>query len=129
MSRTKHPTEVTNPAEPGSNPVLAGHSLLIGGTRELPRGVPRSPYGRQLSVKLHIEQLVLHGFAPVERHVIGDTIQRELTRLITEKGLSTAITRDVEVASLDGGSLELAPGSNGKKVGARLAWIIYKGLI
>jgi hypothetical protein len=34
------------------------------------------------SINLHIEELVLHGFAPGDRHRISEAVEQELTRLI-----------------------------------------------
>ncbi len=31
------------------------------------------------NIELHIEELVLHGFSPNDRHAIGEAVQRELT--------------------------------------------------
>ena len=42
-------------------------------------------------IELHIEELVLHGFAPADRYRIGDTVQRELTRLLAEQGMPASL--------------------------------------
>jgi len=42
----------------------------------------------QPDIHLHIEELVLHGFAPGDRHQISEAMQQELTRLISEKNIS-----------------------------------------
>ena len=33
-------------------------------------------------IELHIEELVLHGFAPGDRRPLGEAVERELTRLL-----------------------------------------------
>lgn len=40
-----------------------------------------------MNVELHIEQLVLHGFAPSDRYRIGAAIQQELARLLAQQGI------------------------------------------
>ena len=37
------------------------------------------------NLNLHIEELVLHGFAPGDRYRIGEAVQQELTRLFAEQ--------------------------------------------
>lgn len=49
--------------------------------------IPQSAIRSPQSVNLHIEELVLHGFAPHDRHRIGDAVERELLRLLTERGV------------------------------------------
>jgi hypothetical protein len=36
-------------------------------------------------VELRVDELVLHGFAPSDRHAIGDAVERELTRLLAKQ--------------------------------------------
>ena len=43
---------------------------------------------RPARVEVHIEELVLHGFAPGQRYRIAEALERELTRLLAERGLS-----------------------------------------
>ena len=42
-------------------------------------------------IELHIEELVLHGFAPGDRHPIGDAVEHELIRLFAEQGLPSLL--------------------------------------
>ena len=80
------------------------------------------------NIELHIEELVLHGFAPGDRHQIGEAVQRELVRLFTEQGVSPSLLQGGEVARLDGGAFELAPGSNAEMTGNQVAQAVYGGL-
>ena len=59
-------------------------------------------------IELHIEELVLHGFDPHQRHVIGDAVHAELARLLAQHGIDAS--RGIDVARLDGGSFTLRPG-------------------
>jgi hypothetical protein len=80
------------------------------------------------SFELQIDELVLHGFGTRQRYAIQDAVERELTRLLVEHGSPTELTRDVEIAYLKGGEINVSPESNGETTGIQLARIIYGGL-
>jgi hypothetical protein len=79
-------------------------------------------------VELHIEELVLYGLAPGDRHRIGQAVRRELTRLFAERGVPPRLARGGEVARLDGGSFHLEPGLRAEATGTRVARAVYGGL-
>src|SRR3712207_3298477 len=60
-----------------------------------------------VNIELHIEELVLHGFAPGDRYRIGEAVQRELARLFAEQGVPPSLVGGGEVAHLDGGSFAI----------------------
>jgi hypothetical protein len=80
------------------------------------------------NVNLHIDELVLHGFSPGERHRIGEAVRLELARLLNEQGVPRLVTRGGARARLDGGAFEVAPGSKAEVFGARVAQQVYEGL-
>ena len=80
------------------------------------------------AVELRIEELVLHGFAPGDRDLIGGAVERELARLFAERGVPPALLRGGELAGLDGGSFTTAPGAAAEAIGAQVAWAVYGGL-
>ncbi len=80
------------------------------------------------NVELHIEELVLRGFAPGERYRIGEAMERELVRLFDEQGVPPSLARGSEIERLDGGAFEVAHGSKSETVGAQVAQAIYGGL-
>jgi hypothetical protein len=92
-----------------------------------PRTVSEAP-GPPASVELEIGELVLHGFAPGDRHRIGESFERELTRLLTDEGVPASLGETVAEPRLDGGTFELQPGMAADEVGARLARQVYRGL-
>ena len=79
-------------------------------------------------IELHIEELVLHGFAPADRYRIGDTVQRELTRLLAEQGMPASLIQSGEVARLDGGAFEITQGSRAEAIGDQVAQAVYRGM-
>lgn len=83
---------------------------------------------RRANLELHIEELVLHGFAPGDRHRIGDAVERELSRLFAEHGLPPNFETGFESPRLDAGSFNFAPGSKPEAIGAEVARALYGGL-
>ena len=79
-------------------------------------------------VELEIEELVLHGFAPGDRHRIAGAIERELARLLGEEGVPAALSRAGSIEQLDGGTFEAKPRAKPESTGARIARAIYGGL-
>ncbi|HZF09069.1 MAG TPA: hypothetical protein VFE33_09790 [Thermoanaerobaculia bacterium] len=78
-----------------------------------------------MKIDLHIEELILDGFPPGDRHRIGAAVERELTRLFTERGLPPGLARGSETAQIDGGSFEAKPGGRAEGVGGQVAKAVY----
>ena len=91
---------------------------------------------RQPDIDLHIEELVLHGFAPGERYRIGAAIERELARLLTEQGAPEGLLGGREEVSLEGidvpnlslGSFQIQQGAKPEMIGMQVAQALYKGM-
>ena len=80
------------------------------------------------TVEVHIEELVLHGFAPGDRHRIGAAVQRELSRLFAEHSVPPALAQGGEAARLNGGTFRVVPGSKAETIGVQVAQTVYGGL-
>jgi hypothetical protein len=78
-------------------------------------------------VELHIEELVLHGFAPADRARIGDAVQAELARLLAASGGPQA--KPAAVARLDAGAFQVKPGSPAESVGRQVASRVHQSLV
>jgi hypothetical protein len=93
------------------------------------RSRPTTPLfaGAPPSIKLRIEELVLHGFQPTDRYGIGDALQNELTRMLTEQGMPPAMADSSQVARLDGGAFSMQPGERPSRVGSQAARAVYRG--
>lgn len=78
-------------------------------------------------VDLHIEELVLHGFSPGDRYRIGQAVELELTRLITEQGIPSSLSRDGDLARINGGTINVSPNSRAEVIGGRVAQSVYGG--
>jgi hypothetical protein len=84
---------------------------------------------RPLAIELHVEELVLEGFAPAERHAVADAFERELSRLLAERGLPSAREGAGGAAfDVDAGSVRIAPGTRAGAAGAQIARAVYGGL-
>jgi len=80
------------------------------------------------NVKLHIEELVLHGFPPGDRYRIAEEVQLELERLFAEGGVSRRLAMDGEAAAVDAGAFELRRGARTDAIGAPIAQAVYRGI-
>src|SRR4029453_14073706 len=97
--------------------------------RRAPQSVLRnsqfSVRSSQPSFEVHIEELVLHGFAPGDGYSIGEAVERELQRLFAEPGAAPRLAQDSEVAHVDGGAFEVVRGAKAATIGSLVAQAIY----
>jgi hypothetical protein len=80
------------------------------------------------AIEVSIDELVLHGFAPGDRHRIRAAVERELGRLFLEHGAPPALAQPRDIRMLDGGTVEVVPGAPGGAVGYEVARALYGGL-
>ncbi|MDQ6661378.1 MAG: hypothetical protein M3Z24_10480 [Chloroflexota bacterium] len=80
-------------------------------------------------IELHIEELVLHGFAPGDRYAIGEAVQCELQRLFTRQGIPPHMMQQSRsVGRLDGGTFSVDPAAQADIIGTQVAHSVYEGL-
>jgi len=75
-------------------------------------------------IRLHIDELVLHGFDPRQRHAIADAVQAELTRLLTDSlgdPASLEASPSANHRRVDAGTFDLVPGTPPAAAGTSLA--------
>ena len=80
-----------------------------------------------MRMELVIDELVLHGFDPRQRHAIGDAVEAELARLLGENDLAaefTASTIEAEKAVMT----TLAQGAGASVVGRAIARSVLSAL-
>jgi hypothetical protein len=82
-----------------------------------------------MNVELHIEELVLHGFAPSCRYRIGETVERELARLLAEQGVLDPSGHNVVLEQVDAGQFTMNANAKSEAIGAQIAQAIYSGMI
>lgn len=80
------------------------------------------------NVNIHIKELVLPAIAASHQNVIANTVQQEVTRLLSQGKLPPTLTRDNNVAQLDGGSFKIEPDDSPETMGIQIARNLYGGL-
>jgi hypothetical protein len=80
------------------------------------------------NIELHIEELVLEGLEGSDHRIIGEAVERELSRLFAEQGVPPSLENGGKIDNLDGGAFEMTPGSRAEVVGSRVARTVYGGL-
>jgi hypothetical protein len=80
------------------------------------------------TVEIQIEELVLRGFAPGDRYRIGEAVEQELARLITERGIAGMAGCSVSIERLDAGAFPVAAGARAQRVGMQVAQKVYSQL-
>lgn len=79
---------------------------------------------RRPNIELHIEELVLHGFEPGERHAVGDAVRQELAGRLAENGIN--ITGDLSIERLDAGTIEMS--RTGETTGRAIGGALHSAL-
>ena len=80
---------------------------------------------RPMNLHVHIEELILHGFAPGDRARIADAVQSQLTRLFTEGGVPPALANGGAVDRMNAGAFHTATSAPPEATGARIAQTVY----
>ncbi len=83
---------------------------------------------KKQNIELHIEELVLHGFSPGDRHRIAGAVERELAMLIKEKGAPQDLVNNGGIEKLNGGSFQVGQSSKPEATGAQIARAVYRGM-
>ncbi|GJQ57398.1 MAG: hypothetical protein D8M57_18975 [Candidatus Scalindua sp. AMX11] len=80
------------------------------------------------NIELHIDNLVLHGFSPHDRHRIGAAVEHQLTQILAKQGITSFLSKGGELSHLDGGTFDMAPNTKPGTIGAQVAKSVYAGL-
>jgi hypothetical protein len=81
-----------------------------------------------MRIEVNIEELVLHGFDPGDKYNIAESIERELTLLLSTSGLPRAFDKMTKIDQMDIGSFELRPGLRAETIGSLIGRSVYRGL-
>ena len=79
-------------------------------------------------VELHIQELVVHGVGPLDARRIGAAVERELARLLAERGVPPQWLEGAGREAVDGQTFVAAAGEPAPAVGAAAARAVYGGL-
>jgi hypothetical protein len=78
-----------------------------------------------MNLELHIDALVLHGFAQGDRVRIGEAFRLELARLLMQQGIPQCFARGGAVAALCGDAIRITHGATPEMVGEQVAGAVY----
>lgn len=83
-----------------------------------------------MNINLHIERLVLDGFniPTVQHHLLQSTVATELTRMLTEGGLSTNLAEGVALPRIAASEIQLNGSNNPPQIGHQIAQSVYGGI-
>ena len=79
-------------------------------------------------IELTIGELALDGFEAVDGALVGQLLERELARLIGQRGLPPGLAAGSDWPALDGLSFQLGAGAGAEAVAAGVAEALYGGL-
>ena len=91
------------------------------------RQADRSPQAGH-SIVVHIEELVLHGFAPEGRHRIARAVESELARLMSEEGLPGLGMNSINIERVRGGAFKAEAGARPQATGAEIARAVFRSV-
>lgn len=87
---------------------------------------------KQPNIHLHIEELVLHSFAPNDRYAIADAVERELSRLLAADFAIAEIPHSLAHNSrrprVDAGAFEVGANAKPNSIGDQIAQAVHGGL-
>jgi hypothetical protein len=84
---------------------------------------------RPRAIEIRIGELVLEGFSASDRLRIGAAVERELARLVAERGMASALASGRERAIVDAGTFAHSPHATPAATGAHVARAVYRGLV
>jgi hypothetical protein len=80
------------------------------------------------SVNIHIVELVLHGFAPGDRHRISAAVESELARLMGEGGLSGLRGQSLTLGQINAGAFQIKAGAKPQAAGTDIARAVFRSM-
>ena len=79
------------------------------------------------SIELHIDELILHGFAPCNRYAVGDAVERELARLLDEQSIPISLQSENAADEIKGATFNAAHNKKPRAIGRQIAQAVYQG--
>jgi hypothetical protein len=79
-------------------------------------------------IELHVERLVLSGFAAGAERVIEATFREELARLLTARGMAAPAGSAYGLERVDAGTVTLPSASDPQAAGREIASAVYGSL-
>ena len=79
-------------------------------------------------IRVHIEEIVLHGFEPGDRRGIADALQARLAELLAEAPLTAQRITNITFERADAGTIRIPEGAAAAAVGEGLAAALHGGM-
>ncbi len=76
-------------------------------------------------IEIHIDELVLHGFPPHQRHYISEAVQMELQHLLSLHGIPDGLQNGGVNYSINAGSFNMQQNSKPAAIGQSIAGSVY----
>lgn len=82
-----------------------------------------------MNINLHIERLLLDGvsIAPDQLHILQASVETELTRLLTDGGLSPGLAQGTSWPRMSTSGIQLTD-NNPTQIGLHIAQSVYEGI-
>ncbi len=77
------------------------------------------------ALELHIEELVLDGFAAADRYAVAEALEQELGRLLADQGVPEAWRAGRGMERLAGGAFSASLVRGSRQIGAQVARAVY----
>ena len=81
-----------------------------------------------MDIELHIEELVLHGFAARDRRQIAEALQQELLRLMSAEGAGNLPQTALLLERVNAGAIQIQAGQKPQLAGRQIARAVYRGM-
>jgi hypothetical protein len=81
-----------------------------------------------MAVDLHIEELVLHGFAAHDRHRIAAAVQQELARLMATEGSANLLKNSLSLDAINAGAFRVQANAKPQAAGTHIARAVYRSM-
>ena len=79
-------------------------------------------------IELRIGTIVCDGFDPVDRHAFGRAVERNLTRLLSERGVPAGLSQNRDIRAIVAPEIEVPVAATPDAIAQELARAIYDGL-
>lgn len=79
-----------------------------------------------MNINFHIDQLILHGFDRIDRHQVEAAVQNELSRLLREQGLPSALKQSMTMGNINAGEFRIGQGAGANSVGTQVAQTVFR---
>jgi hypothetical protein len=81
-----------------------------------------------MGIDLHIEELVLHGFAARDRHRIAAAVQQELSRLMAAEGQANLLKSPLSLEAINAGAFQVQANTKPQAAGTQIARAVYRSM-